>query len=279
MQSQIGIGLRRPHYEDFLEKKPDIGWVEVHSENFLFRSGLAYDILLEVRKHYPISLHGIGLSLGSADGVDQDHLNSLKGLIEDVKPFLVSDHLSWSKAKSHYLPDLLPIPYNVESLKIFSDNVDKTQNFLQRIILLENPSSYFEYTNSTFSEVEFLNTLVKKTGCQILLDVNNVYTSCLNNNLDPREYINSISSNSVKEIHLSGHSTKKLDEGEFLYIDSHDSFVAEEVWQLYELAINRFGNRSTLLEWDENIPSLDILVGEAKKAEKYFLNKQEKTHA
>jgi hypothetical protein len=270
-KSLIGIGLRQPHIREFLEKKPDIGWIEVHSENYMFRGSPSHDALIRVRENYPVSLHGIGMSLGSASGLNQDYLVALKELVADIEPFLLSDHLSWSNTGGYYMADLLPVPYNNESLKIFEDNINKAQDYLQRQIAFENPSTYFEYENSDYDEPEFMNILAKKTGAKILLDVNNVYTSGLNNGWNNRQYIASLDMEVIQEIHVSGHSQKKVEGSvEVLYIDSHDNPVSGGVWDLYKLAIERFGNTPTLMEWDSNMPNLEKLILEAKKAEQYL---------
>lgn len=256
LQQLIGIGLRENHYQQILEDLPQIGWFEVHSENF-FNSD---EILKNIRQHYPISLHGIGLSLGSI--ITQDHLIKLKNLIDKIEPFLVSEHLSWGRVGNHYIPDLLPIAYNQASLNNFIDNVNKTQDFLQREILIENPSSYLEYKASDIDEVSFLVEICQRTGAKILLDVNNVFVSCSNHNWYAVSYISQIPKDLVKEIHLAGHSHSASG----LLIDSHDNIVCQEVWQLYDVAIKRFGAIFTLLEWDKFIPSYQDLITQANKA-------------
>lgn len=267
----VGIGLRHPHYHEVLEKRPALDWFEVHSENFFDAGGPSLKILTKIRDHYPISLHGIGLSLGSADGLQKPHLARLAKLVDRIDPFLFSEHLSWGRVGSTYLPDLLPIPYTQESLDLFCKNVGKVQDFLKREILIENPSSYLEYKASTFSEVDFLIALAQKTGAKILLDVNNVYVSCCNHGWDAKQYINSIPSLLVKEIHLAGHSEKKLDNGNIIKIDTHDHPVCSEVWDLYEIAAKRFGCIPTLLERDANIPALDDLLSEVSRVLDYFV--------
>jgi len=266
----IGVGLRHPHYHEVLSTRPGIGWFEVHSENFFHQGGPAIDILLKVRENYPISLHGVGLSLGSASGVSEQHLAHLKSLIKKVNPFLVSEHLSWSMVSGVYLPDLLPVPYNDESLRIFTENISKTQDFLGREILIENPSSYLEYKASVQEEVEFLVELTKRSGAKLLLDVNNIFVSCENHGWDAEKYIQSVPLGIVKEIHLAGHSIKEIEHGQNVRIDTHDNVVCDAVWDLYASAIGRFGGVPTLLEWDANIPSLDFLIREAYKAAQYL---------
>ncbi len=276
----IGIGLRHPHIEQFAAQKPnDIGWVEVHSENYLMCGGLAFDNLLEIRKSYPVSLHGIGMSLGSASGLDDVHLAQIKNLMDAVDPFMISDHLSWNTVSEKFLPDLLPTPFNDEALEVFTRNISIAQDTFKRQILLENPSTYFEFTESTYSEAEFLNLLSQKTGAGIVLDVNNIYISGLNNGWSAEQYIADINPGIVHEIHVSGHSVKKISDHESLYIDSHDSRVCDAVWLLYQQALSKFGKLPTLVEWDVNIPKLEILLQEAQKAESYINSFQEVIHA
>jgi uncharacterized protein (UPF0276 family) len=274
----VGLGLRFPHFIQFTDQKPNqIGWIEVHSENFYSLGGSDFDYLCKIREHYSVSLHGISMSLGSANGLDDRHILLVKGLIDAIDPFLVSEHLSWNTIADKFLPDLLPTPFNKESLDIFANNISFAQDKLQRKILLENPSTYFEYVNSTYSEPEFLNILMKKTGAGILLDVNNVYISALNNGWSAKDYIDAINPSFVEEIHVAGHSRKEIIDNQSLYIDSHDNLVCDEVWNLFEFALKKFGNVPSLLEWDTNIPALGVLLGEAEKINNYMtLNKKEK---
>lgn len=266
----IGIGLRAPHYYQILEEKPVIDWLEVHTENFLLNGGPLLDLLFSIRQHYPLSFHGVGLSLGSAQGIRKEHLKRLKKLFNRFDPVLISDHLSWSTIGSVYLPDLLPIPYHSESLKIMVNNIDYAQNYLQKPLLIENPSSYLEYQDSTYSEAEFLAELIKRTGAKILLDLNNIYVSCNNHGWDARDYIQSIPHEAVKEIHLAGHSVIQQDSNNQLLIDTHDNYVCQEVWDLYHYAIKSIGMVPTLLEWDDEIPSLQVLLNEARKSLHYI---------
>lgn len=266
----IGIGLRQPHYQQVLECKPKIGWFEVHSENFLYLDSPATKTLLEVRKSYPISLHGVGLSLGSAEGIESQHLYRLKNLISHVEPFMISEHLSWSMVGGNYLPDLLPIPYNHYTMQIFIKNISLAQDFLKRELMIENPSTYLEYRDSSWQEEDFLVTLCQITGAKILLDINNIYVSSVNHGWDAYKYLNTIPANLVGEIHLAGHTQRKIAEDQLLCIDTHDNFVCSEVWDLYAYAINKLGATHTLLEWDDKIPDFSILVNEATKAEQYL---------
>ncbi len=271
----IGVSLKTAHYKQFLEERPPIGWFEVHSENFFTEGGNGLAHLMALSKLYPASLHGIGLSLGSASGVQIVHLERLTKLVELVKPRFVSEHLSWGYINGVYMHDLLPIPYTDESLKIFSRNITVAQEFLCREILIENPSSYLEYKASYKSEADFLVEICKITGAKILLDVNNIFVSSSNHGWDAKNYIDAIPQGLVKEIHIAGHSTKILTKEQILRIDTHDNYVCDEVWDLYNYAIQRFGPTHTLLEWDANIPSLDVLIHEASKALIYLSAKSE----
>jgi uncharacterized protein len=270
VKSLLGVGLRYSHLKQFADESPSIGWVEVHSENFYSLGGPDFDYLIEIKNNYPVSLHGIGMSLGSSDGVDVRHIAMVKNLINAVNPFLVSEHLSWSSTSDKFLPDLLPFPLNKEALEVFTRNVNFVQDVLGREILLENPSTYFEYESSAMPEHEFINLLSQKTNAKVLLDVNNIYVSGKNNGWCPVEYIKNLDSSIVKEIHLAGHSEKDLGDSKMLLIDTHNNYVCDEVWDLYSLAIKRFGQIPTLLEWDLDIPDLNILLSEVKKAEKYL---------
>lgn len=266
----IGIGLRHPHYKQVLEEHPPIGWFEVHSENFLTRGGNLSELIAKVSEHYPISLHGVGLSLGSAGGVSTDHLERLSNLINRVNPKFVSEHLSWGYVDGVYMPDLLPVPYTEESFNVFKQNILIAQDFLKREIFIENPSSYIEYKSSNKGESQFLVELCRATDAKILLDVNNIFVSCWNHGWNAKEYIDSIPLDLVKEIHIAGHSIKELPDNQTLRVDTHNNYVCDEVWALYDYAIQRFGPTPTLLEWDADIPSLDVLMDEASKCDAYL---------
>jgi len=261
-----GIGLRAEHYRDLLSVRPAVGFLEVHSENYFGDGGAPLHYLEQARAHYPLSLHGVGLSLGSTDPLDRKHLSRLRILIERFEPALVSDHLCWCSVNGTFLNDLLPLPYTEEALAHFVAHVAQAQDLLRRQLLIENPSSYLRYRNSTIPEPEFLAEVVRRSGCGLLLDVNNVYVSSRNHGFDATAYIEMLPAGAVQEIHLAGYTVNTYPEGEIL-IDTHNSRVREPVWKLYRYAIARLGRRPTLIEWDTDLPALDVLVEEACRAE------------
>ncbi len=268
--SGCGLGLRHRHFKEFIEDKPNVPWLEIHTENYFSTGSTASKYIEQIRKDYPVSAHCVGLSLGSAEKnctTRAKHLQQVKQTVERIKPFLVSDHLSWSASDHpHYIPDLLPVPYTQEALDIMSDNIDQAQNVLGRQILIENPSSYLSYNKQDMNEWEFLNALVKKTGCGLLLDVNNIYVSAHNHGFDALEYIAQIPVQPVQEIHLAGYAIRKV-EGQEVYIDTHGQRVYDPVWDLYVKAIERFGDVPTLIEWDTDVPELSVLLEEKAKAD------------
>jgi uncharacterized protein (UPF0276 family) len=259
---RAGIGLRAPHYQEVLASRPDVGWLEVHSENFFGRGGQPLHILERVRELYPLSLHGVGLSLGSADGVSHDHLVRLKALASRFDPMLLSDHLCWGAIAGRHLNDLLPLPYTEDALDVVCANIGVAQDFLGRQILVENVSSYLEYFDSSIPEWEFLAEVARRTGCGILLDVNNIYVSAVNHGFDPLRYLDAIPAQSVHEIHLAGFDSN----GQCL-IDTHGKRIAGPVWNLYGEALTRVGAMPTLIEWDTDLPPLATLLDEARKAD------------
>ncbi len=274
----IGVGLRNQHIQELANSKPKIGFIEVHSENYMSGGGIDYKLLLDISTHYPISLHGIGMSIGSCEELSKEHLRSLKTLIEEIKPIFISEHLSWSSHAGVYMPELIPFPFNYETLDICCRKLDYLQKYLKHEMMIENPSSYFSYSKdvTNYSEAEFLNELCRKTGAKILLDVNNIYVSSINNGRCPKHYIDSIEKSFVKEIHLAGHSSRKTDfttgtKTQNLLIDSHDNYVSEEVWTLYGALIEKTGPVHSLVEWDMDLPTLNELIAEAQKAS-HFMN-------
>jgi uncharacterized protein (UPF0276 family) len=260
-----GIGLRHPHIAEILEKRPAAGWLEIHAENYMSDSPAAR-ALETIRGHFDLSVHGVGLSLGSATGIDRTHLMRLKGVCDRFQPKLVSEHLAWCVSDGVYLNDLLPVPHDEEALRIIARNIDLTQSTLRRQILIENLSTYVDFSQSTMSEAEFLSELVRRTGCGLLLDVNNVYVSAHNIGFDATEWIAKLPGEAIGEIHVAGHSRNETPDGTVL-IDDHGSRVTPDVWALYADAIRRFGRRPTLVEWDSGIPTLDVLLGEAVRAD------------
>ena len=258
---RAGIGLRPPHYQAMLETRPDVAFLEVHSENFFGEGGQPLKYLARFREDYAVSTHGVGLSLGSTDALDRRHLQKLKTLVDWIEPALVSEHLCWVGVGGRFLNDLLPLPYTPESLAHVVSRIDEAQDYLRRDIMIENLSSYLEFAASTIPEWEFVREVSQKSGCKILLDVNNIYVNATNHDFDARVYLDAIAPGSVGEIHLAGFE----DAGDVL-IDTHGAKVNDEVWRLYEYAIARFGNVPTLIEWDIDIPALPVLLGEADKA-------------
>lgn len=265
--ARAGIGLKAVHFRELSETIPDIGWLEVHNENYMGAGGPPRRWLARLRERYPVSLHGVGLSLGTAGPLDRRHLRRIVNLAAWVEPGLMSEHLSWSIADGVFLSDLLPLPYTEESLDVFAAHVLEMQDALGRTVLIENPSSYMRYAHSTIPEVEFLDAVVRRTGCGILLDVNNVHVSAVNLGFDAAAYVNAIPAERIGEIHLAGHHTADID-GQALLIDDHGSRVRSEVWTLYERLIGRIGPRPTLIEWDSNIPALSVLLDEADRADR-----------
>jgi len=261
-----GIGLRAPHVAEVLATRPPIAWLEAHAENYM-GGGSALRDLEVLRRDYPLSLHGVGLSLGSADGLDARHLSRLRALVERVQPRLVSEHLSWSIAGGAYLNHLLPLPYTAESLALIAVHVEQVQAVLRRRILIENPSSYLRFRDSTIAEAEFLAELARRTGCGLLCDVNNIYVSAENVGLDAERYLDTLPAWAIGEIHLAGHSVNDAD-GRPILIDDHGSRVTEGVWALYARALARFGPVPTLIEWDTNLPPLAVLLEEAATADR-----------
>jgi len=265
--AMAGIGLRFPHHRHVVDTRPTVAWFEVHAENYM--SGRAPLSCLEsIRRDYSISLHSVGLSLGSADPPDAEHLAKLSSLAARVQPGLVSDHLSWSRVAEFYLADLLPLPYTEEALAVVAENIERVQVALGRTILVENPSTYLTYAASVMDEFEFLAEISRRTGCGILCDINNLYVSASNHATDPLRYLDALPAPSVAEMHLAGHAVRQLDDGTEIRIDDHGSTVAPAVWDLYGTALSRFGTLPTLIEWDTDIPAFSVLESEAACAQR-----------
>lgn len=259
--AHAGIGLRAPHYGEILGTRPAIGWLEVHSENY-FGGGQPLWFLERMRAHYPVSLHGVGLSLGCAGRLDRDHLRKLGRLVDHIDPGLVSEHLSWGAVAGRHLNDLLPLPYTEEALERVCAHVREAQDFLGRRILVENISSYVRWRHDAIPEAVFVAEVARRTGCGLLLDVNNVFVSAVNHGFDPSAWLATIPGDLVGEIHLAG-----FDEGTDCLVDTHGRRVSMAVWRLYRETVRRIGPRPTLIEWDTDLPALSVLLDEAAIAQ------------
>lgn len=257
----FGLGLRREHYRDFLDTDVPVDFVEVISENFMVDGGQPLDILRRVREHHPVVLHGVSMSIGSADGLNRDYLRRLRALVDRIEPLFVSDHLSWSRYAHFNSHDLLPLPYTEETLAVVCRNIDSAQEAMGRAMLFENPSSYLTFTASTMTEWEFLAEMSRRTGCGLLLDINNIFVSTQNHGWDADAYLRGIPADRVRQIHLAGHT-----EGEGLLIDTHDQPVNDDVWSLYAKAMSRLGSVATMIERDGAIPPLPELLDELDTA-------------
>jgi hypothetical protein len=264
--ARAGIGLRHPHIQAFLDGPPAIGWVEVHSENYLTGGGLRLASLEKIRRDLPVSCHGVGLSLGSAEGLDGAHLAALARLFERIEPGLVSEHVSWSVAGGVYYNDLLPLPLTEEAIAVFCHNVDRAQEAFGRHILVENPSTYLDFAASRITEPDFIAEIVRRTGCGLLLDVNNIHVSAHNRGFEAGGYLAALPLEATGEIHIAGHASRGIG-GETVLIDDHGSRVIEPVWRLLDMALARTGPVPVLVEWDTDIPALDVLLAEAAQAE------------
>ncbi|RVD73041.1 DUF692 domain-containing protein [Mesorhizobium sp. M4A.F.Ca.ET.029.04.2.1] len=263
--ASAGIGLRSPHISEMLTRRPSAGWLEVHAENYM-GDGACVEALERLREIYPLSVHGVGLSLGSARGVDRAHLERLRKVCARFQPDLVSEHLAWSVADGAYLNDLLPLRYDEEALAVVARNVETVQDTLKRQVLIENLSAYLAFADSSMNEAEFLAELVARTGCGLLLDVNNVQVSAHNLQYDTKAFIDALPADAIGEIHLAGHAINQVG-ADTVLIDDHGSRVPPVVWALYQHAVGRLGPRPTLIEWDTDVPVLDVLLGEAMWAD------------
>jgi len=265
--ARAGVGLKPEHYRDILDGRPDIGWFEVHAENYMEKGGPPHHYLTAIRERYPLSVHGVGLSIGAAGPIDLVHLVRLKRVCDRYEPALVSEHLAWSTHEGTFLNDLLPVPYTQETLGRVTEHIDIVQATLKRQILLENPSTYVRFDDSDMSEIEFIAAVVRSTGCGLLLDVNNVFVQATNHEFDAARYIDDFPLDAVQEIHLGGHAHDCDDDGHPLLIDSHGCPVADPVWRLLERVIARAGRRPILIEWDNDVPTWERLHREAQLAD------------
>ena len=264
---RTGIGLRAPHISELCTLRPQVGFLEVHTENY-FGGGPKLKVLEQLRRDYALSFHGVGLSLGRADDLDTGHLKQVAALVERFEPALVSEHLSWSAYGHVHVPDLLPLPFTDAALDVFAAHVDQFQNAVGRQVLIENPSNYLAFNGLDYDEPAFLLELVRRTGCALLIDINNIFVSARNLGRDADAYLAALGDGrDVREFHLAGHDVAPGDDGLSLLIDTHGQPVCDEVWALYTRALGRFGDRPSLIEWDSALPALDVLLAEAAKAD------------
>jgi uncharacterized protein (UPF0276 family) len=260
----VGIGLRTAHYRDLLARDRCVDWLEAHSENYFGNGGYDLDVLMRLRERYPISLHGVGLALGSAAGYSREHLDHVAQLVRRVEPCLVSEHLCWGAVAGQMLNDLLPLPMTCAALDLMCERVAQMQDVLQHRVLIENVSSYVRFAGDDFDEAGFLNALASRSGCGVLLDVNNFYVNQCNHRVDAASQIDTLAREHIGEIHLAGHLVTDL-----AVIDHHGARVADPVWSLYERAVRRFSHVPTLIEWDTDVPALDVLIDEAARARRH----------
>lgn len=269
-----GVGLKSRHFQEVLDTCPDVGFFEVHAENFMVDGGPFRHYLGKIRERYPLSLHGVGLSIGAEGNLDEGHLDRLAGLIARYEPASFSEHLAWSTHEGLFLNDLLPVPYEQATLARVCAHIDRIQNRLKRRMLLENPSTYVEFSASTMSESQFLREVIRRTGCGLLMDVNNAHVSCINHGRDAMAFIDDLPLNAVGEIHLAGFAADRDAAGAPLLIDHHGSPVNEAVWDLYARVIVRVGATPTLIEWDNDVPPLATLLAQARRAEELMVNRE-----
>ncbi len=262
-----GLGLKPEHFRTILETRPDLGFFEIHAENYMVDGGPFHHYLTQIRSHYPLSIHGVGLSIGGEGRLDEEHLDRLAALITRYEPQSFSEHLAWSSHGDTFLNDLLPAPYHAATLHRVCDHIDRVQQRLQRRMLLENPATYVEFAASTMAETDFIGEVVKRTGCGLLLDVNNVYVSCTNHGRDPQDFIEALPLAATGQIHLAGYAQDIDAAGAPLLIDSHGAPIAQAVWDLYRFTLERSGPLPTLIERDNDIPAFPVLLAEAQQAE------------
>ena len=262
-----GTSFKHEHLPAILAEGPQRGFFEVHAENYMGAGGPLHRALETIRRDHPVSLHGVCMSIGSPQQLDQAHLARFRNLVDRYQPALVSEHLAWSTHENTYFNDLLPLPYTTATLAQVCDHIDEVQDVIRRPLLLENPSTYVTFAESTMSETDFIRSVARRTGCGLLLDINNVFVSATNHGFSPLQYLSEFPLTSVREIHLAGHAEQADDEGELLLIDSHDSPVADAVWKLFETVVGNCGPIPTLVEWDSKIPDWKILKGEAAAAQ------------
>lgn len=266
--STAGVGLRLPHLAEVAATRPSAAWLEIHPENFLANPH-AMELLQDIARDYPISVHTVGVSIGSSGGIDHEHLRRVRTLVETIDPVLVSGHLAWSTHEGEYLNDLLPLPYDEETLRLVTRHIDEVQQGLGRPYLVENPSSYVGFGTSTMTEVEFLSELVRRSGCKLLCDVSNIHLSAHNMHFDPYAYIDALPAGAIGEMHLGGFAVEEdeANPGGTLLVDTHSTIIAEPAWNLYAHAVRRFGVQPTLIEWDNDLPTFATIMNEAMRAD------------
>ncbi|TMV94114.1 DUF692 domain-containing protein [Thioclava sp. BHET1] len=266
LPTNAGLGFKPEHFPAVIETKPPLGFFEVHAENYMGAGGMPHAMLERLRADYALSIHGVGLSIGGADPLDKTHLARLRSLCDRYQPESFSEHLAWASHGGEWMHDLLPLPYTDETLDIVCDHIDQLQEALGRKMLLENPATYLTFVQSDIPETDFLAQIARRTGCGLLLDVNNVFVSCVNHRTDPRAYLRAFPIEAVGEIHLAGHETEELPSGPLL-VDSHGREVSEPVWGLFAETVTQFGPRPSLVEWDNDVPDFATLMTEASRAE------------
>lgn len=274
---RAGLGLKAEHFKDVLESLPDVGFFEVHAENYMVAGGPFHHYLGLIRERYPLSIHGVGLSIGSDTPLNIEHLQRLQTLLARYRPRVFSEHLAWSSHGPHFLNDLLPLRYDLSTLQRVCAHIDQVQNTLQRQILLENPATYVEFDQTHFDEASFIHEVISRSGCGLLLDVNNVYVSCVNHDRDPLAYINALPLHAVGELHLAGFAEDIDQSGQRLLIDSHGAPVDQAVWALYQQVLECVGPVATLIERDNQLPVFSELLAQAELAECYLLTTRERT--
>lgn len=267
---RAGVGYKAQHLDDILADTTAIGWLEIHAENYMSEGGPQIAQLRHLREVFPISCHGVGLSIGGEGRLDPEHLARLAKLVFWLEPAMFSEHLAWSTHETSFFNDLLPVPYDISSLKRVCEHIDLVQSTLGRQMLLENPSTYVAFAQSTYSETDFIAEIVRRTGCGLLLDVNNVFVSATNQQYDPRSYLDAFPTEAVQEIHLGGHAVDSDEYGAPLLIDSHNASVVDPVWALYDYTLAQTGKKPTLIEWDNDIPEWPVLAAEAKRVERHL---------
>jgi uncharacterized protein (UPF0276 family) len=267
LPARAGVGLKPEHVGNILESRADIGFFEVHAENYMGAGGMPHAQLREIRERYALSVHGVGMSIGGERDIDPEHLARFKAVVGHYQPGLVSEHLAWSTHDDVFYNDLLPLPYTGETLRRVVEHVDAVQSALGRQILIENPSTYVTFVQSDWSEVEFMAQIAARSGCGLLFDVNNVFVSATNHGYSPRDYILAYPLQHVQEIHLAGHAGDHDDHGRPLLIDAHDRPVSGDVWELYRLVLSKTGPLPSLVEWDNDVPQWPVLLAEAHRAD------------